>query len=68
MMFPDTNNDQQLAAIRRAAERFRAAGNSNPEHTTLKPFAATQERFNSGDTNEPMLCVADQEELCLASR
>jgi len=41
MMFPDTSNDQQLAALRHTAERFRAAGNSQVanEQETRKSFA-----------------------------
>jgi hypothetical protein len=65
MMFPDTSNYQQNAALCRAAARFRATGNSQVdyEHAPLKPFAAIREKFNSGDIYGPTRFVAGQEEL-----
>jgi hypothetical protein len=70
MMFPDTSNDQQLAALRRTAERFRTAGNTRAEfaRATLKPFAPTRESFNSGDAFATELYALATEELSLASR
>jgi hypothetical protein len=49
MMFPDTSNDQQLAALRHTAERFRAAGSSQVanEHETRKLIAPMREGINA---------------------
>ena len=70
MMFPDTSNDQQLAALRRTAERYRAAGSSRVayEHTTLKPLPPMREGFNSGGAYEPQYFVSASEQRTLASR
>jgi hypothetical protein len=70
MMFPDTSNHQQLAALRRTTERYRAAGNSQAEyeHSTLKPFAPMKEGFNLGGAYEPKHFVSACEELSLANR
>jgi len=70
MMFPDISNDQQLAALRRTAERYRAAGNSRVayEHTTLTPLPPMREGFNSGVAFEPKYFASAREERSLASR
>jgi hypothetical protein len=49
MMFPDTSNDQQLAAIRHTAERSLAVVNSRVarEHETRQPIAPMREGFNA---------------------
>ena len=68
MMFPDTNNNQQLAALRRTTERYRAAGNSQVvyQHTMLKPFATMREGFNLGGAYQPKHFASAREELSLA--
>ena len=64
MMFPDTSNDQQLAALRRTAERFRAAGNSpdESERATWKPYSSMREGFNSGSACQPNHLASAREE------
>ena len=70
MMFPDTSNDQQLAALRHTAERSRAAGNSQLayQHTTLQPFAPMKERFCSASTFESERYTSALEERLFACR
>jgi hypothetical protein len=54
MMFPDTSNDQQRAALRFAAERSRAAGNSRDEfeRSPLKPLPPAREESRAGRARE----------------
>jgi hypothetical protein len=70
MMFPDTSNDQQLAALRRAAERYRAANCSQVayQHTTLKPLPSMREELSSRGAYEPQHFISALEELSLSSR
>jgi len=70
MMFPDISNDQQLAALRRTAERYRAADNSpvERERETCKPLPPMSEGFNSVVANDPNYFAAAREERSLASR
>ena len=70
MMFPDTNNDQQLAALRRTAERYRAANNSpvERERETQKPLPPMREEFNADGAYEPEHFASAREERSLASR
>jgi hypothetical protein len=70
MMFPDTSNSQQNAALRRAAERFRAAGNSHVvhEHDTRKPFAPMREEFNASRASGRERYASAPEERSFASR
>ena len=72
MMFPDTSNDQQLAALRRTAERYRAADNAPVEHEhereTLKPLPPMQEGFNADSAHEPEHFASAREKRRLASR
>ncbi len=70
MMFPDTSNDQQLAALRRTAERYRAASNSPVEHEreTCKPLPPMREGFNAAGAYDPKHFAAAREKRSLASR
>jgi hypothetical protein len=72
MMFPDTSNDQQLAALRRTAERYRAANNSPIEHErereTRKPLPPMREGFNADGAYEPEHFVSARKKRSLASR
>jgi len=72
MMFPDTSNDQHLAALRRTAERYRAANNSPVEHElkreTCKPLPPKREGFNADGAYEPEQVAGAREERILASR
>ncbi len=70
MMFPDTSNDQQLAALRRSAERYRAAGNSpvEREHDSLKPLPQIWEGFNSGSAYSPESYASAPDLRSLSSR
>jgi hypothetical protein len=70
MMFPDISNDQQLAALRRTAERYRAAGNSPVEREceTRKPLPPMSEGFNAGGAYEPEHLASARKKRSLASR
>ena len=70
MMFPDTSNDQQLAALRRTAERYRVADNSPVEHEpeTLEPLPPMREEFNADGAHEPEHLASAREKRNLASR
>ena len=70
MMFPDTSNDQHLAALRRTAERHRAAKNApvECEHETSKPLPPMREEFNAGGAYEAEHFASAREERILASR
>jgi hypothetical protein len=70
MMFPDTSNDQQLAALRRTAERYRVANNSPVEHEreTWKPLPPKREGFNADGAYEPEHFASPREERSIASR
>jgi len=70
MMFPDTSNDQQLAALRRTAERYRAANNASVEHERApwKPLPPMREEFNSCGAYEPEHFASAREERSLARR
>ena len=70
MMFPDTSNDRQLAALRRTAERYRAANNASVEHERApwKPLPPMREGFNAGGASEPEHFALAREERSRASR
>jgi hypothetical protein len=70
MMFPDTSNDQQLAALRRTAERYRAANNApaERERAPWKPLPPMREEFNAGGAYEAEHFASAREERILASR
>jgi hypothetical protein len=50
MMFPDTSNAQQSAALRQAAERSRAVSSPQSDYspTTWKPMPAMRNGFSVG--------------------
>jgi hypothetical protein len=70
MMFPDISNDQQLAALRRTAERYRAADNAPVEREceTRKPLPPMSEGFNSGGADKPNYFASARKERSHASR
>jgi hypothetical protein len=70
MMYPDTSNDQHLAALRRTAERHRAAKNApvECEHETSKPLPPMREGFNADGASEPEQFASAREERIFASR
>ena len=72
MMFPDISNDQQLAALRRTAERYRAANNAPAEREcereTWKPLPPMREGFNANGASEPEHFASAREERSLARR
>jgi uncharacterized protein (DUF39 family) len=70
MMFPDTSNDQQLAALRRTAERYRAAGNTRSEYvrTTWKPLPPKREEMNSAGAYGLVRYDSVTKDLSLSSR
>ena len=52
MMFPDTSNEMQRAALRFAAERFHSAGNSPDQHANEaeKNWEQVRKRFPARTT------------------
>ncbi len=71
MMFPDTSNDQQIAALRRAAERARAACNTHAEYAraTWMPLPPRREELSTPAPHTDQVRYASApKELSLASR
>ncbi|MGA3372652.1 MAG: hypothetical protein ABSC48_12930 [Terracidiphilus sp.] len=53
MMFPDTGNEKQKAALRQAAERSQAAIPQNDRERMMRDaLASMREGFNSGTAQE----------------
>jgi hypothetical protein len=70
MMFPDTRNDQQLSALRRAAERDRASCNTRAEYAraTWKPVPPRREESHTGAAYLSEHYASTPNELSFASR
>jgi hypothetical protein len=70
MMFPDTTNDQQSAALRQAAERSSAASNSQYEYaySTWNPMPPKREKFTPSSHPIPIHSNSTGEALRSISR
>jgi hypothetical protein len=70
MMFPDTSNAQQSAALRQAAERSQAASNTAYEYgySTWDPMPPRREGLTSGSLHPPARYASAHEELHPSSR